>query len=265
MIQNSNPGIGAFAREVFRLRAEEARAKDDVETELQRCKDRFAYFLFEVCRTQDEHDSTVFAKPFPRLDYIREIADVLQTHRRIAVEKSRQMMISWIACAFVLWVAMFHPNVLAFVQSKKEEDAADRLDRIYKIYFRLPEWLRERFPINLNSGRPGNPLYTHIYFTWRDEDRDFFDLPETGEGTKFSDLVASNGVRSHIWAIPQGADVVRQYTGTLIFSDEDAFQEEAGEAYGAIMPTLGRDSWYLKVSTANPGHFQTIVQDREDR
>lgn len=258
------PPLGQIAQSSLRKVIAE---KGDVvreEVDLRRCADRFAYFLFQHAMTQDEHDPTVFAKPFPRHEYIRYIADVLQFERRIAIEKSRQMIMSWVVCAFVLWVGMFRPNVLFFIQSKKEEDAADRLDRIYKLYFRLPAFLRRRFPINLNSGKPGGQLYTDLYFTWQEADADFFGLAAlSGQGATIFDLVANKAVRSHLWAIPQGEDVVRQYTATGIFSDEDAFQEEAGKAYGAYMPTLDKDSWIIKVSTANPGHFESVCRDRE--
>jgi len=253
--------IAEIARLTLRRRAAERVQEIEIEHELARCRERFAYFLFKYCRTQDEHDPSVFAKPFPRLPYIRDLADILQKHRRIAIEKSRQMMVSWIVCAFVLWVAMFRPNVLAFVQSKKEQDAADRLSRIYQLYFRLPEWMRKRFPINLNSGRPGQALYLDLYFTWRKEDRAFFGV----EGEGFDDLVNANAVRSHIQAIPQGGDILRQYTSTLVFSDEAAFQEQASESYAATAPTLDKDAWYIMVSTANPGFFESITHDRELR
>lgn len=257
------PSLGGLAALTLRRRREEAAGEEFIAEELERCRQRFGYWLFAYARTQDEHDPTSFAKPFPRLDYIRILADIVQFERRVAVEKSRQLMMSWLLCAFTLWLAIFRPNVLAFVQSKKEEDAADRLDRIYQIYFRLPEWMRRRFPINLNSGRPGQQLYTDLYFTWQPDDEAFFGT--AAEGVAFADLVENRAVRSRIWAIPQGSEVLRQYTATLVFSDETGFQEKAGEAYGAIMPTLSADSWYLMVSTASPGFFESVTKDRDFR
>jgi hypothetical protein len=259
--------IGQLARETLRQRVAEVRAETATAEELLLCRERFARFLFGWCRTVDEHDPSTAAKPLPRLPYLLHLADALQGSRRIAIEKSRQMMASWIACAFVLWVAMFRPNVRAFIQSKKEEDAADRLSRIYQLYFRLPKAFRDRFPINLNSGRPGQALYTQLYFTWRPEDRDFFgrDVVPEDAATTFEDLVQTNAVRSEIWAIPQGGDIVRQYSVSLLMSDEAAFQEEASEAYSAAAPTLSDDSWYIMISTPNPGFFQSVTCDRELR
>lgn len=257
-------GLASLAREALRRQAEQREAAEHAERELERCRTDFAYFVFRHCRTVDEHDPTVFAKPFPRLEYLRDMAYVLQHHRRIAIEKSRQVMASWLCCAFTLWVAMFHPNILAFVQSKKEEDAADRLDRIYKLYFRLPEFFRERFPINQASGRPGQQMYKELHFTWMPEDLEFFQLEDSDQAQQVQ-AAMGQAIRSKIQAIPQGADVVRQFTASLIFSDEDAFQALAGEAYAAYMPTLAEDSWVIKVSTANPGHFESICKDREVR
>lgn len=228
--------------------------------ELERCRDRFAYFLFEYVRTVDEHDPTDPAKPIPRLEYIKDIADIMQFERRIAIEKSRQMMCSWILVAHALWAAMFRPNVLWFLQSKKEADAADRLYRIYQIYYRLPEWLQERFPINLASGRPGVTLHAEMHFTWRSKDADFFGV----EREKLDGLIKAKAVRSKIWAVPQGGDIVRQYVASGISSDESAFQTEASEAFTAAAPMLGQDSWYVHVSTANGGSFfEKICRDRE--
>lgn len=255
------PSLGGLAALTLRRRREEAAGEEFIAEELDRCRQRFGYWLFAYARTQDEHDPTSFAKPFPRHDYIRHIADLLQVERRVAIEKSRQLMMSWLVCAFTLWLSMFHPNVLAFVQSKKEEDAADRLDRIYQLYFRLPQWMRDRFPINLNSGRPGQQLYTDLYFTWRENDDEFFGT--VADGVPFVDLVKNNAVRSRVQAIPQGSDILRQYTATLVFSDETGFQEKAGEAFGAIMPTLSDGSWYIMVSTANPGFFESVTKDRD--
>lgn len=250
-----------MAQSALRRKIAEMEERQGTAEELRLCRDRFSYFLFRWCRTQDEHDPTVFAKPFPRHDYIRQTADILQFERRICWEKSRQMMASWICCAFSLWVAMFRPNVLWFIQSKKEEDAADRLARIYVLYFRLPEWMRQRFPVNLGSGRPGQQLYTELHFTWREEDAEFFGIEETPDYS-ITELVKNRQVRSKLWAIPQGADVLRQYTATGVFSDEAAFQEQAGEAYTAVMPTLGKDSWLIMVSTASPGFFESIAKDK---
>jgi hypothetical protein len=260
-MKQQNPNIRAMAAETFRAKIMERKGELFRDQELEKMKDSFPYFLFNYCRTQDEHDPGVSSKPFPRHDFVLGVAQLLEQEKFLAIQKSRQLMASWICCAFTLWKAMFTPNSLCFVQSKKEEDAADRLSRIYQIYFRFPSWLRERFPINLASGRPGSALYTDMHFTWHGEDDSLFGVEKKDLG----ELVESKLIRSRIKAIPQGGDILRQFTSTLIFSDEAAFQEMASESFTAAAPTLGKHSHVIMVSTANPGFFESVVRDRELR
>ena len=49
----------------------------------------------------------------------------LGTSGILMVEKSRQVMATWICCAYLLWRAKFRDHQLILVQSKKEEDAAN--------------------------------------------------------------------------------------------------------------------------------------------
>jgi hypothetical protein len=219
------------------------------------CKS-FAYFLFAYVRTRDEHDATIYAKEIPRKSYIGVLAQALQLTRRLAVPKSRQLMVTWVCAAFVLWVALTRDHALCFVQSKKEEDADGILGRMFDIYVRLPPWLKEQNPIN--PAKSGDRQFCHMYFPWT---RERIAAAAKARGEE-PDFMLEKTMRSHIWGIPQGADVLRSYTATLIFSDEDAFQEEAGEAYTACSPTLAADSWFIKVSTANPGHFEAVVFDQ---
>ena len=43
---------------------------------------------------------------------------------------------------------------------------------------------------------------------------------------------------SHVWAIPEGGNIVRSNTPSVLFSDEAAFQPEFGSAYSAAMPAV---------------------------
>lgn len=253
--------IRNYAVQTLQSRINRKKEKHQTEQELANIVNSFPYFLFNYCYTKDEHDPSMFSKPFPQYPYVVALAHILPTTHRLAIQKSRQLLASWICCAFILWLAISRPNSLCFVQSKKEDDAADRLDRIYDIYFRMPEWLRQRFPINLASGRPGQPLHLEMHFTWQPDDATTFNH----DPHEIQKLVASKVVRSRIRAIPQGGDILRQFTATAIFSDEAAFQEAASESFTAAAPTLAPDSYLILVSTANPGFFESVCKDRELR
>lgn len=219
------------------------------------CSKSFPFFLFAFCKTKDEHDPKVVAKPYPLKIYIAIVAIFLQSTRRLAIPKSRQLMMSWTVAAFVLWVALFRDNSLNFLQSKKETDANALLERVFDIYIRLPNWMQKANPVN--PSKNGERIENHMRFPWTMDA--IKRITPDGEEPDLGLLLT---LRAHIWAIPQGQDVLRQYTATFIFSDEDAFQEQAALAYQASAPILADDSWFIKVSTANPGHFESVVKDK---
>lgn len=181
----------------------------------------FCYFLDKFVYTHDEHDPIEPTKKFPMKDYIKQLAKIFVTEEKIIIEKSRQMMVSWIACAYALWIAMFHDGRRVFIQSKKEKDANELLNRCKFIYDKLPE-------VTKNKYKQDPPA--HCKMTW-------------------------GKANSNIQAIPQGADVLRQYTSSLIISDEMAFQEKSEEAYIAAKPTLVGGGQFIGISSPNFKEF----------
>lgn len=186
----------------------------------------FGYFLRQWVMTQDEHDKTSPIKPMPDKQYIRELAHLFQTTDKLLVEKSRQMMVSWVACAYALWLALFHDGRRVFIQSKKEQDANALLDRVKLIYNHLPERLKTIYPCD-------PPAYCKMAWGKRN---------------------------SIIQAVPQGADVLRQYTASAIISDEAAFQEKAEEAYIASRPTLVGGGQMIMISSPNFKNFFYLLK-----
>ena len=66
----------------------------------------------------------------------------------------------------------------------------------------------------------------------------------------YGKLIYSNG--SIIWGIPQGGDIVRSYTPSVIFLDEAAFQPEAESSYGAAKAAARK---IIAASSAEPSWF----------
>jgi len=186
------------------------------------------YWLYEMVWTKDEHDPYLSKKKFPtHKEYIQELCRLWYDENLLLVAKSRQMLITWLFSACFLWDTQFKQNRLVFFQSKKEEDADRIVQRAWFIYENQPEWIRKLFPAVYS--------YCHIKFT--------------------------NG-KSEIWGIPQGGDQIRSHTASGIFSDEMAFQDEAEKAYTAAKPTLIGGGKFVGVSTANPGFFQYLINNR---
>lgn len=179
------------------------------------------FFLTRFCYTQDEHwKSKGLESPFnliPEKEYIRDICDVFMTEDLIAIEKTRQMMASWIMCGLALWDTMFKEGRRTFIMSKKEKDANGLIDRIKIIYNRLPEEMKNRFP--------------------RDQDK-YLEV----KWTKRSSIIQG---------MPQGPDQVRSYTASLIILDEASFQEKAEKVFEASQPSIIGGGKFMAVSTPN--------------
>ena len=224
--------------------------------------------------TKDEHRVVDAEQPFPDLPYLRVMLDCLLVsggflappealyaldwglalpdlqqmgyQGLLFIEKSRQIMASWLCCAYILWRAKFHAHQLCLVQSKKEEDAAKfvyikepQQARISFIESRLPEWLsdgmfyRSEHTIGRGVSRRSNRCeYCHLWF--------------------------QNG--SHIWAVPQGGDVVRSNTPSVLFSDEAGFQPDFGLAYQACLPAIRGGGQGIFVSSAEISDFSTLIE-----
>jgi hypothetical protein len=189
-------------------------------------------FFAKYVRTRDEHQSGKLSiRPFPtraEKPYVWAYLDMLQEEPLVAVEKSRQLMFTWATCLYLYWRAKYVENRLIFIQSKKEEDAANLVfnkepfgARIAFMEYSLPDELKT---IDWNR----NASYGQLVF------------PDT---------------YSKIWGVPEGGDIIRSYVASIVFSDEFAFQPEAEAAYKALRPTISGGGQFIAVSTARSGAF----------
>lgn len=204
------------------------------ELERRHCANDPEYWLFRYARTRDEHDPDVFAKPFPDKEYLRVMVRFWLEHRMNLFEKSRQMMATWLLCALYTNDAQFHTNRLHFFQSKKEEDSDRLIQRCFTIWENQPAFLK----------RSCQAIYSYCHLR-------FFRPGETA-GLPYSE----------IWGIPQGGDVIRQHTGSGLFIDEGGFQVDLEKSIGAAQPMLKGGGRLDIVSSAEPGYFEELVEDR---
>lgn len=185
--------------------------------------------------TQDEHDPSIAAKPFPEKEYIGWLVKRWLATRQNLWEKSRQMMASWTFCALYLHDTEFRQNRLNFIQSKKEEDSDALIRRCWFIYENQEPWLKEMFPAEYS--------YCHIRFY------------------RVGDKVRTTPI-GQLWGIPQGGDVLRQYTASGLFIDEGAFQPDLESSIRAAQPMLKGGGRIDVVSSAEPSYFQDLVEGR---
>ncbi len=147
-------------------------------------------------------------------------------------EKSRQVMVTWLCCAWMLWTAKYTPHRLILVQSKREDDAAALVFTKDPFFARM-SFMEYHLPAHLKTlAFPKAGSYGHLYFP--------------------------NG--SHVWAIPEGGDIIRSQTPSIVFSDEAAFQPEFGAAVTAALPAIKGWGCFVAVSSAEPSTFQELVE-----
>ena len=90
------------------------------ERERRRCARDAEYWLFKYAKTRDEHDPSIAAKPFPDKEYIRELVRFWLAGKMNIIEKSRQMMCSWVLCTpLPLGCTIRHQSAFVFVQQER--------------------------------------------------------------------------------------------------------------------------------------------------
>lgn len=201
-------------------------SKEARKLEIDRCTTDPIYFLYSdqnYVWTFDSYEAGPNkVKLFPDKEYIRYLLWRIHNDKILFIPKSRQIVVTWLSCFYLWWDARFHPFELNFAQSKKEEDAANLVfnkewttARISFMEAMLPAWLRDE---------KATAAYGKINY--------------------------SNG--SIVWGIPQGGDIIRSYTPSIVFLDEAAFQSEAERAYTAAKAAARK---IIAASSAEPSWF----------
>lgn len=154
--------------------------------------------------------------PFHLWPAQQKLLDRFQSHRQHIILKARQLGISWLVCAYALWLCLFQPGRTVIVFSKGQLEADELLRRILVMYERLPDWMRAT-----------NPLVKQ----------------NTGE------LRFQNG--SAVLSLPATKNAGRTFTASLVIIDEFAFLAWPQELYTAIKPTIDDGGQLIVLSTAN--------------
>lgn len=193
-------------------------------------------FLSNFVYTLDQHGRSI--RKFPaHKPHLRYLTALWMANPLLAVKKSRQMVVTWWAVAMSLWDAL-HPAALWMLQSKREDDAVG--DR------------------TAGDGLLGRTMFILDHLPGREE------LCLEGRDWSFvkGNRVVFPKLNSVLWAVPQGGDIVRQRTATGILSDEAAFQPEFEDSYTGAIPCIRGGGRFVAVSTANPGYFEELTEDR---
>lgn len=145
---------------------------------------------------------------------------LLMNTRLIMILKARQLGISWLVCAYALWLCLFQGGRVVLLFSQGQLEADELLRRIKALYRRLPDWMR------MGNGMPQLVKDNTSQLAW------------------------DNG--SSIQSLPATPKAGRSFAASLVVMDEFAFMEHAETLYSAAKPTIEDGGGQLIIlSTAN--------------
>ena len=208
-------------------RYEQCHVSDRQDDQVQRMIADPLIWLQNYTKTKDSHWREAGAlspyRPFPNKAYFRPMVESFQKEPVLFVEKSRDMMASWLFVGLFTHAAMTTPGIEVLFQSQKEEKAFELVDYAKILYEQQHELLRKVYPLKSRIHARGTLEFAH---------------------------------GSRIIGIPGGGDQIRSYHPWGLLQDEAAFMPEAGEAYDNAVPVCQK---IVVVSSAGPGWFADFV------
>src|SRR5947209_2774615 len=185
-------------------------------------------WLQKHTQTKDSHWREAKAlspyRPFPEKPYFEPLAEGFQREPVLFLEKSRDMMISWLFVGLFTHAAMTTPGIEVLFQSQKIEKAVELVEYAKILYERQEPALKRLYPLKRKKKADAGLEFEH---------------------------------GSRMVAIPGGGDQIRSYHPWGLFQDEAAFMPEAGEAYDNAVPVCQK---IVVVSSAGPGWFAEQCQ-----
>jgi hypothetical protein len=213
-----------MAEEADRLAQAKQEAKEGA---LQMTRDALTW-LQVYTQTKDSHwreagASTPY-RPFPDKPYFRPLADRFTKYPIMFVEKSRDMMLSWLFVGLFTHAAMTSEGIEVIFQSQKETKAFELVDYAKVLYERQHPEIRAYYPLTRGIQPTGKLTFAH---------------------------------GSRIIGLAGGADQIRSYHPWGLLLDEAAFMPEAGHSYNHAVPVCQK---IVALSSAGPGWFQMICR-----
>lgn len=154
--------------------------------------------------------------PLVLYPHILRIIAVLLREKLISVLKARQIGLSTIIAAYVVWYALTHEGANILLFSKGQPEAKELLGKCRRIYDQLPPFLRLKLD------------------------------PDSTEEIGFASM------KSKIIAFPSTTGAGISYSASMVICDEHAAHPYADENYIATKPTRDKGGQFISVFTADP-------------
>tara|TARA_R110000824_G_scaffold5923_1_gene27052 strand:- start:28968 stop:30554 length:1587 start_codon:yes stop_codon:yes gene_type:complete len=186
--------------------------KKEITKELLKCGKDPTYFINSYCKISHPMQGLI---PFKLYDYQEDLIEDFNDYRFNIILKARQLGISTITAAYVVWLMMFHRNKNVLVVATKYHTAANLVKKVKAIIKHLPLWIQMAKVIVDN--------------------RASFEL--------------SNG--SQIKASSTSVDAGRSEALSLLVVDEAAHVEGLDELWTGLYPTISTGGRCIALSTPN--------------
>jgi hypothetical protein len=188
------------------------------ELEKRKCKKDFWYFVDTYCMMWAKSGGDPIR--FRLWEFQKEAANDFQGKQKIIVLKARQMGMSWLAMAYVVWCILFRSNFHVYITSVGLREVVEQMERIRFIWYNLPEWLTAEVALG-------------------------------GRGNKDNDSLIEFGNGSAVHAVASSKAAGHGSAPGLYILDEFARKEQDVMAWRAIKPSLGSKSQVIIISTSN--------------
>jgi hypothetical protein len=236
-----NPYVQALARREMERREEErARARrvesstsnDEVQKRIRDATRSTSHWLRNFTKTYNPHwieeERPAPNEPFPDWYFFDPMLEMIESEPISAIEKSRDMMVSWAIVGYFTLQAQTVPQREIVFQTLDDTKVQQLIEYAKTLYDQQPGWLADAFPL-------AKPLIKQ----------------------SVNELAFANG--SVIWGIPGGKGKVRSYHPWGFMNDETAFQPEAGHCLDEALGTGAKK--IVMASTANVGWFADWRRD----
>jgi hypothetical protein len=216
----------------------------NIERIREKAKKDFKWFLFNLVKTYDWETQSI--RPFPKEKCYEILADEILNNQYILIVKSRQIRITWFVCAYIVWLCNFRPGIFAVVKSTKFEKSG---------WGGGEEGQKGRIVGDIQA------LLSRCYFIWNNLIAVKTPTAISKQPAQLKFLFPDGGV-SIIHACSANPEELRQFTISLLFIDEGAYQKDMELAYKASIPSLVSDGKVIIVSTPRgKNYFYNLLYD----
>jgi hypothetical protein len=162
-------------------------------------------------------------EPIPKYPYIERMLECFERYNKVAIPKSRQLLVTWVSLAYCLWYALVNQGANIYIQKEKESESGfgDPIDslgsRLEFMYERLPNEFKD--PNFQKKLSPPTLLFGSNY--------------------------------SAIMGVAAGPNQARGKSGSIFLIDEAAFQRFLRDTLTTLVPISESGAQIILVSTAN--------------